>query len=191
MCSIIYAPKAFNRLSMGVDFNKQVQQLVNREQDEAFIFALIERASAGLPLDQYRSDLRPAEQTPESFAFTLQRVAELNPIASACSTTRICRTCSPPSAKIKDADLPGAQQKLDILQQSIAFLTGAGYQFIGMDHFACPDDELAIAQRRQAASKFPWLYHPWRQRSAGAGRVGHQHAWRQLCAEPERAEALL
>ena len=54
--------EGFNRLSMGVqDFNKQVQQLVNREQDEAFIFALIEGQSAGLPLDQYRSDLRPAE----------------------------------------------------------------------------------------------------------------------------------
>ncbi|MVX51231.1 oxygen-independent coproporphyrinogen III oxidase [Escherichia coli] len=49
--------------------------------------------------------------------------------------------------KIKDADLPSPQQKLDILQETIAFLTQSGYQFIGMDHFARPDDELAVAQR--------------------------------------------
>ncbi|MGL1213312.1 oxygen-independent coproporphyrinogen III oxidase, partial [Vibrio parahaemolyticus] len=49
--------------------------------------------------------------------------------------------------KIKEADLPSAQQKLDILQQTIQSLTHACYQFIGMDHFAKPDDELAIAQR--------------------------------------------
>ena len=49
--------------------------------------------------------------------------------------------------KIKDADLPSAQQKLDILQQTIVSLTDAGYQFIGMDHFARTDDELAVAQR--------------------------------------------
>ena len=50
--------------------------------------------------------------------------------------------------KIKDADLPSAAEKLAILQQTIETLTAAGYQFIGMDHFALPDDELAIAQRQ-------------------------------------------
>lgn len=50
--------------------------------------------------------------------------------------------------KIKDADLPSPQQKLDILQETIQSLTQSGYQFIGMDHFARPDDELAIAQRK-------------------------------------------
>jgi oxygen-independent coproporphyrinogen-3 oxidase len=49
--------------------------------------------------------------------------------------------------KIKDADLPSADEKMAILQHSISTLTEAGYQFIGMDHFALPDDELAIAQR--------------------------------------------
>ena len=49
--------------------------------------------------------------------------------------------------KIKDADLPSAEQKLEILQETIGSLTTAGYQFIGMDHFARPDDELAVAQR--------------------------------------------
>jgi oxygen-independent coproporphyrinogen-3 oxidase len=49
--------------------------------------------------------------------------------------------------KIKEDELPSAQQKLDILQQTIVTLTQQGYQFIGMDHFAKPQDELAIAQR--------------------------------------------
>ncbi|MDP1276822.1 oxygen-independent coproporphyrinogen III oxidase, partial [Klebsiella pneumoniae] len=48
---------------------------------------------------------------------------------------------------IKDADLPSAEQKLEILQEPIGSLTTAGYQFIGMDQFARPDDELAVAQR--------------------------------------------
>lgn len=60
---------------------------------------------------------------------------------------RTCQRCLPRSAKSKDADLPSPQQKLDILQETISSLTETGYQFIGMDHFARPDDELAIAQR--------------------------------------------
>ncbi|HAT3678222.1 TPA: oxygen-independent coproporphyrinogen III oxidase [Serratia marcescens] len=141
--------EGFNRLSMGVqDFNKQVQQLVNREQDEAFIFALIERAKA-LGFRSTNIDLIYGlpKQTPESFAFTLQRVAELNPNRLSVFNYAHMPNLFAAQRKIKDADLPSAQQKLDILQQSIAFLTGAGYQFIGMDHFARPDDELAIAQR--------------------------------------------
>ena len=49
--------------------------------------------------------------------------------------------------KIKDEDLPNAEEKMAILQETISTLTNNGYQFIGMDHFAKPDDELAIAQR--------------------------------------------
>lgn len=50
--------------------------------------------------------------------------------------------------KIKDEDLPLAEEKLEILQETITTLTTNGYQFIGMDHFAKPDDELAVAQRQ-------------------------------------------
>ena len=100
--------EGFNRLSMGgAGFQAGRQQLVNREQDEAFISPLIERASAGLPLDQYRSDLRPAEQTPESFAFTLQRVAELNPDRLSVFNYAHMPNLFAAQRKIKDADLPG------------------------------------------------------------------------------------
>ncbi|CAI1063948.1 oxygen-independent coproporphyrinogen III oxidase [Serratia grimesii] len=141
--------EGFNRLSMGVqDFNKDVQRLVNREQDEDFIFALIARAKA-LGFNSTNIDLIYGlpKQTPESFAYTLQRVAELNPDRLSVFNYAHMPNLFAAQRKIKDADLPSAQQKLDILQQTIASLTESGYQFIGMDHFARPDDELAVAQR--------------------------------------------
>lgn len=141
--------QGFNRLSMGVqDFNKEVQKLVNREQDEAFIFALIERAkSLGFASTNIDLIYGLPKQTPESFAFTLQRVAELSPHRLSVFNYAHLPSLFAAQRKIKDADLPGAEQKLEILQQTIRSLTEAGYQFIGMDHFARPDDELALAQR--------------------------------------------
>ncbi|NIY49705.1 oxygen-independent coproporphyrinogen III oxidase [Cedecea colo] len=141
--------EGFTRLSMGVqDFNKEVQRLVNREQDEAFIFALIKRARE-LGFTSTNIDLIYGlpKQTPESFAFTLKRVTELSPDRLSVFNYAHLPTLFAAQRKIKDADLPSAQQKLDILQETIDSLTEAGYQFIGMDHFARPDDELAIAQR--------------------------------------------
>ncbi|GAB2926457.1 oxygen-independent coproporphyrinogen III oxidase [Hafnia psychrotolerans] len=141
--------EGFNRLSMGVqDFNKDVQRLVNREQDEAFIFALIARAKA-LGFSSTNIDLIYGlpKQTAESFAYTLQRVAELNPDRLSVFNYAHMPTLFAAQRKIKDEDLPGAEEKLRILQETIASLTSSGYRFIGMDHFARPDDELAVAQR--------------------------------------------
>ena len=141
--------EGFNRLSMGVqDFNKEVQRLVNREQDEDFIFALLRRArDIGFTSTNIDLIYGLPKQTPESFAFTLERVAELNPDRLSVFNYAHLPTLFAAQRKIKDADLPSAQQKLDILQQTITSLTDNGYQFIGMDHFARPDNELAIAQR--------------------------------------------
>jgi len=141
--------EGFNRLSMGVqDFNKEVQRLVNREQDEAFIFALIKRArEIGFTSTNIDLIYGLPKQTPDSFAFTLSRVAELNPDRLSVFNYAHLPTLFAAQRKIKDADLPSARQKLDILQQTITSLTDAGYQFIGMDHFARPEDELAVAQR--------------------------------------------
>ncbi len=141
--------EGFNRLSMGVqDFNKEVQRLVNREQDEEFIFALLNHArEIGFTSTNIDLIYGLPKQTPESFAYTLQRVAELNPDRLSVFNYAHLPTLFAAQRKIKDADLPTAQQKLDILQQTIGSLMQTGYQFIGMDHFARPDDELAIAQR--------------------------------------------
>ncbi|OOF37064.1 oxygen-independent coproporphyrinogen III oxidase [Rodentibacter heidelbergensis] len=140
----------FNRMSMGVqDFNKAVQKIVNREQDEDFIAALLKRAEElgfqstnldliyGLPL-----------QNVESFMFTLKKVIELNPDRLSIFNYAHLPSRVPGQAKIKEDQLPPPETKLTILQKTIETLAEAGYKFIGMDHFAKPSDELAIAQEQ-------------------------------------------
>lgn len=139
----------FNRLSMGVqDFNKEVQEKVNRVQDEAMIFALMARArQLGFASTNIDLIYGLPKQTPESFAFTLQKVAELNPDRLSVFNYAHMPALFAAQRKIREDELPDAAQKLELLQQTIATLTSQGYQFIGMDHFARHDDELAVAQR--------------------------------------------
>lgn len=139
----------FNRLSIGVqDFDKEVQRLINREQDEAFIVSLVERAKQ-LGFRSTNLDLIYGlpKQTPESFLKTIKRVLEMKPGRLSVFNYAHMPQLFPAQRKIRDEWLPSAETKMAILQATIATLTGAGYQFIGMDHFALPDDELAIAQR--------------------------------------------
>lgn len=141
--------EGFNRISVGVqDFNDEVQHLINREQDEALIFGLIERATR-LGFRSTNIDLIYGlpRQTLDRFAYTLQRVVALGSQRLSVFNYAHMPTLFAAQRKLKDADLPDAAQKLALLQHSIATLTGADYQFIGMDHFARPDDELALAQR--------------------------------------------
>lgn len=141
--------EGFNRLSIGVqDFNKEVQKLVNREQDEEFIFAMVERAKE-LGFRSTNLDLIYGlpKQTKDSFAATLKQVLEMTPGRLSVFNYAHMPQLFAAQRKIKDEDLPVAEEKMAILQDTIATLTDAGYQFIGMDHFAQPDDELAVAQR--------------------------------------------
>ena len=141
--------EGFNRISIGVqDFNKEVQKLINREQDEQFIVDLVEHAKE-LGFRSTNLDLVYGlpKQTAESFAKTLQRILEIRPGRLSVFNYAHMPNIFAAQRKIKDADLPHAEEKMAILQQTIETLTDAGYQFIGMDHFALPDDELAIAQR--------------------------------------------
>ncbi|MCG9598971.1 oxygen-independent coproporphyrinogen III oxidase [Vibrio sp. Isolate25] len=141
--------EGFNRLSIGVqDFNKEVQKLVNREQDEEFIFAMVERAKL-LGFRSTNLDLIYGlpKQTKARFAETLNRVLEMQPGRLSIFNYAHMPQLFAAQRKIKDEDLPQAEEKMAILQDTIATLTNAGYQFIGMDHFAKPDDELAVAQR--------------------------------------------
>ncbi len=141
--------EGFNRLSIGVqDFNKEVQKLVNREQDEEFIFAMVERAKE-LGFRSTNLDLIYGlpKQNRELFAKTLEQVLTLKPGRLSIFNYAHMPTLFAAQRKINEADLPVAKEKLAILQDTIATLTGVGYQFIGMDHFALPDDELAVAQR--------------------------------------------
>ncbi|CCN36731.1 Oxygen-independent coproporphyrinogen-III oxidase [Vibrio nigripulchritudo SO65] len=141
--------ESFNRLSIGVqDFDKDVQKLVNREQDEQFIIDMVERAKE-LGFRSTNLDLIYGlpKQTQETFAKTLKQVLKMQPGRLSVFNYAHMPQLFAAQRKIKDADLPESTEKMAILQQTIATLTGAGYQFIGMDHFAQPDDELAVAQR--------------------------------------------
>lgn len=140
----------FNRLSMGIqDFNQEIQTLINREQDENLIANLIKQARkrdfASISLDLIYG---LPKQTVESFTDTLNKVIGLSPDRLSVFNYAHLPTRFAAQRKIKDADLPAAIEKLKILQNSIEQLTQAGYTFIGMDHFAKPTDELAIAQQQ-------------------------------------------
>ena len=144
------AKLGFNRLSMGIqDFNHEIQNLINREQDENLIRSLITQARK----NHFRSislDLIYGlpKQTVESFTETLKKVIDIFPDRLSVFNYAHLPSRFAAQRKIKDHDLPNANQKLKILQTSIEKLTQAGYQFIGMDHFAKPTDELAIAQQQ-------------------------------------------
>ncbi len=140
----------FNRLSLGVqDVDPNVQKAVNRIQPNEVTLAAINNARQqgfksisidliyGLPL-----------QTAESFNNTIDWVIDTAPDRLSVFNYAHLPEMFKPQRRINKADLPSAQEKLLILQQTIEKLRTAGYVYIGMDHFAKPDDELAIAQRQ-------------------------------------------
>lgn len=141
--------EGFNRLSIGIqDFNPEVQALVNRVQDETFINALMAEAKR-LEFASVNLDLIYGlpKQTVDSFKQTLLKTISLRPNRLSVFNYAHMPQIFAAQRKIKDTDLPNAEEKMAILQMTIEVLTSAGYQFIGMDHFALPDDELAIAQK--------------------------------------------
>lgn len=141
--------EGFNRLSIGVqDFNPDVQRAIHREQDEALIFALRERAKT-LGFRSFSIDLiygLPL-QTPERFAHTLERTLALCPDRISLFSYAHLPEHFPSQRLIHSEDMPNAEEKLELLQMAITRLTKGGFDFIGMDHFARPEDELAEAQR--------------------------------------------
>ncbi|SKA49489.1 oxygen-independent coproporphyrinogen III oxidase [Enterovibrio nigricans] len=141
--------EGFNRLSIGVqDFDKAVQKAVNREQDEDFIKAMVARAK-DLGFRSTNLDLIYGlpHQNVETFAKTLEQVLTMKPGRLSVFNYAHLPQLFAAQRKIKEDKLPSPREKLAMLEQTISTLTGAGYQFIGMDHFALPDDELAVAQR--------------------------------------------
>jgi oxygen-independent coproporphyrinogen-3 oxidase len=140
----------FNRVSIGVqDFDPAVQQAVHRIQSEEVTRTVIDAARAS----GYRSvniDLIYGlpKQTLDSFNRTLERVIAIGPERIALYSYAHLPTVFKPQRRIVPAELPSAETKLQILTLAIGRLTRAGYVYIGMDHFAMPDDELAVAQRQ-------------------------------------------
>lgn len=140
----------FNRISLGVqDFDAEVQRAVNRIQSEEETLQVI-RAARANGFKSVSIDLIYGlpKQTLEGFGRTLDKVIAANPDRLSIYNYAHMPTIFKPQRRIHDEDLPAPQVKLDILSLSVSKLSKAGYVYIGMDHFAKPEDELAVAQRQ-------------------------------------------
>jgi oxygen-independent coproporphyrinogen III oxidase len=144
----LLARLGFNRLSLGVqDFNPEVQKAVHRiqsiDETRAVILAARQNGFKSVNIDLIYGLPR---QSVESFSLTLDTVIECDPDRIALYSYAHLPTVFKPQRRIAEADLPQPEAKLAILSRSIARLEQAGYIYIGMDHFAKPGDDLAVAQ---------------------------------------------
>ncbi len=139
----------FNRVSLGVqDFDERVQKAVNRiqpyEVTEKAVKQARENGFGSINIDLIYG---LPYQTEESFRHTLNKVLELQPERLSIFNYAHLPSHFKPQQSIPSYALPSAEEKLRIMEYSVGFLTRSGYVHIGMDHFAKPDDELAVAQR--------------------------------------------
>ena len=144
------AKVGFNRASLGVqDFDPKVQKAVNREQSVedtlAIVAACREHGMRSVNIDLIYG---LPKQTRAGFERTLDIVVQARPDRIAVYSYAHLPQLFKPQQRIALEDLPSAEDKLALLQCAIERLGAAGYVYIGMDHFALPDDELARAQAR-------------------------------------------
>jgi oxygen-independent coproporphyrinogen-3 oxidase len=146
----LLAELGFNRISIGVqDFDPQVQKAVNRIQSEEETLQVINAARAnGFKSISIDLIYGLPKQTLAGVKATLDKVIAANPDRLSIYNYAHMPTLFMPQRRIHEEDLPAPQTKLDILSLAVKTLTDAGYVYIGMDHFAKPDDELAVAQRQ-------------------------------------------
>ena len=140
----------FNRASLGVqDFDPLVQEAVNRIQSVEQTVAVIEACRAS-GFKSVNVDLIYGlpKQNLEGFARTLDTVVDVRPDRIAVYSYAHLPELFKAQRQIDAADMPTPETKLALLQLAIGKLTAAGYLYIGMDHFALPDDDLARAQAR-------------------------------------------
>ena len=155
----------FNRISMGVqDFNEKVQKAINRIQPEDITRQAVEWVSE-LGYQSINLDLIYGLpfQTAKSFADTVDKIIDISPDRIALFNFAYVPWLKKHMALIHQEDLPTPEVRLEILKSSIEQLTDAGYVFIGMDHFAKPDDDLSIALKEKK------LYRNFQGYSTNAG----------------------
>jgi oxygen-independent coproporphyrinogen-3 oxidase len=141
----------FNRLSMGVqDFTPEVQDAIGRNQPEALTLALYEYARS-IGFDAINMDLIYGlpRQTLESFTRTLRRVAVMRPDRVAVYSYAHVPWLRPHQSRMDVSTMPGRDLKVELIGAALDTFQGSGYQAIGIDHFALPGDELAVAARER------------------------------------------
>lgn len=139
-----------NRISFGVqDFDRDVQKAVHRVQPFESVRDLM-RSARELKFDSINADLIYGlpKQTPESFARTVRQICELRPDRIALYAYAHLPQRFKPQRRILADDLPDAAARIEMLGGAVDGFLANGYVYIGMDHFALPDDALAIAKRQ-------------------------------------------
>lgn len=141
--------QGFNRISLGVqDFDKNVQKAVNRIQPESETLDIINAArDAGFRSISIDLIYGLPQQSVLTMEQTLAKVIAASPDRIAVYNYAHLPHVFKPQRRINEQDLPSGDAKLEMLSLCIGRLTDAGYVYIGMDHFARPTDELAVAQR--------------------------------------------
>ena len=145
----LLAELGFNRMSLGIqDFDPLVQQAVNRIQTfEQTRDVLVAARDAGFKSVSVDLIYGLPRQTLEGFRATLDKTLSLAPDRIALYSYAHLPHVFMPQRRIHDTELPKPEDKLSLMAMAIETLVEAGYVFIGMDHFARPDDELALAQK--------------------------------------------
>lgn len=145
----LLAERGFTRLSAGVqDLDEAVQAAVNRPfslgELEQFVARSRAAGFAGLNLDLIYG---LPKQTPESWLATLRTIASVGPDRLACFGYAHLPARLRHQRAIAEQDLPTPRQRLTMLVEANRFFTEQGYEAVGLDHFARPQDELAVARR--------------------------------------------
>ncbi|HAJ63833.1 MAG TPA: oxygen-independent coproporphyrinogen III oxidase [Cyanobacteria bacterium UBA8543] len=145
----------FNRISFGIqDFNPRVQEAVNRVQPEKMLFDVMDWIKeAGFHSVNVDLIYGLPFQTLQTFQETVKKTIELDPDRIAVFNFAYVPWLKPVQKNIPQSALPAAREKLEILQMTIEELTNSEYLLVGMDHFAKPNDSLAIAQRQGALKR--------------------------------------
>jgi oxygen-independent coproporphyrinogen-3 oxidase len=146
----VLAEIGFNRLSFGVqDFEPAVQKAVHRIQPSEQVFHLV-HAARKRGFESINVDLIYGlpEQTPESVDRTMVQISELKPDRIALYAYAHLPERFKPQRRISSTEIPTAASKISMLARSMSALMSAGYVYIGMDHFALPDDSLSVAKRQ-------------------------------------------
>jgi len=145
----LLARAGVNRMSLGIqDFDPEVQVAVNRVQSPEQTFALMDRArAAGYKSVSVDLIYGLPKQDRGRFERTLDIVIDAKPDRLAVYSYAHLPHMFKPQKRIHAEDLPSGAEKLALLGLTMEKLTTAGYVYIGMDHFALPDDELAVALR--------------------------------------------
>lgn len=147
----LFRELGFNRISLGVqDFDPQVQEAIGRIQPEAKTRAIYTDCR-DLGFTSVNLDLVYGLpfQTKATFGRTLREVISLKPDRLACFSYAHVPWVKANQKRVDTSQLPGPYEKVDLFLMAIEELTEAGYDWIGMDHFARHNDELAVAVREK------------------------------------------